>query len=228
MRQHPRRCFVCGQPVPHDANGCPSCGSALPSAPAAGVSTNRKHPQVVAAVITFCVGLLFVRFLVGYWGPGRLSLGSGGFESLRMLEFIAIIFSICYIILRESEGDFRALFLVALALYAGEETLVFCANTFWIGSFHSLGILTTFAACIYSALALIAAVYDPPGTDPYRPPLLVACLAILLVSAIRALGTLPLPPFDRYQHALGIAVIIGAGIYFAAVLLKTWAARLPQ
>jgi hypothetical protein len=150
-----------------------------------------------------------------------MSLGGAGFEYLRWLETIAIVFSVIYIILRESEGDFRALFLIALALYVGQEALVYSANTFWIGSFNSLGILITFATSNYTALALIAAVYDPPSSDPYRTPMLVSCLVILLVSAVRALGTLPLPPFDRYHHLLGIVVLVAAMVYLAAGLFKT-------
>lgn len=221
-----QHCSACGQVSPAGTPICPHCGArnlrGLSDQESCSV---QKHPQVVAAVITFCVGLLLLRLTLGFWNPGGINLGSMASETLRRLESIAIVSSVIYIILRESEGDFRSLFLIALSLFVAQEALVYSANTFWIGDFHSLGILLTFASCIYSALALIAAVYDPPAIDTYRTPMLVACLVILLVSALRALGTLPLPPFDRYHHLLGIVALVAAMVYLAACLFKTEPSR---
>jgi hypothetical protein len=223
-----RHCSICGQVSPVGLPACPRCGARNDLGhPRMERSSIQKHPQVVAAVITFCVGLLLLRLALGLWNPG-VSLGSMAAATLRRLEFIAIVSSVIYIILRESEGDFRSLFLIALSLFVGQEALVYGANTFWIGDFRALGILLTFSSCIYSALALIAAVYDPPAADTYRTPMLVACLVILLVSVFRALGTLPLPPFDRYHHLFGIVVLVGAMVYLAACLFRTEAGQHVQ
>ncbi len=219
-------CQACGRPVSSTARFCSGCGSAIPpvlprrcAAPRELVAY-RKHPQVIAAVVTFCMGLLLVRFLTLFWLPEGMNLGASGHESLRALQGVAIGFSLIYIILRQAEGDFRALFLIALALFIAEELFVFYADALWIQDFYALGIFMTFAASIFSALALIAAVYDPPNSDPLRKPLLVASSAILVTTVVRALGTIPVPNLDHLQNTLAIAVILGTMVYLVIFLFK--------
>ncbi len=236
---HPNRiCSGCRQSIAATLDCCPHCGVASTLAPVPDSKylvgqgqaldlpdAKYKHPQVVAAALTFCIGLLLFRVVLTLMGQIRFRVSTGSVDPLLALEILTIACTVVYLVLRQNEGDFRSLFLISMALFMGEECIAYCSSAFWVSAFQELGVLFTFASCIFGSLSLIAAVYDPPSQDPYRAPLVAACVAVLMVCSIRALGTLPIPPFDRYQHLMSIMVLVAVAVFLGAKLLKAPRAR---
>ncbi|MCZ7646545.1 MAG: hypothetical protein M5U26_14875 [Planctomycetota bacterium] len=224
-----RQCRDCGRAGGPAGNACAFCGGPLVEAAA---PAPRRHPQILAAVITFCLGLLLIRLALGIWSPARLRPVSTAWgDPLIWLEVICIGMTVLFVALRGEEGDFRALFLIALALFIGTEALAFLAQHFALESCADLATLMSFAVAIYASLALTAASYDPEGDPrpPHRAPLLAAAGTMLALTFLRAFS----PFLDRQGGAavgrirdfLGIAVLCAAIVYLATSLLRRAASR---
>ena len=160
----------------------------------ATLPTNKPltHPQVAIAAVTFCTGLFLVRTV----------LGLGLFKGLRippftwndpLIQLLGISFGITlfFFALRKEEGDFRALFITTLALFAGCEVLSYVSGPLGVLSLGQLSTLLSFSVAIYSSLALSAAAYDMAegSFSKERRALVAATLAILALSLFRSLGT---------------------------------------
>jgi len=214
------RCGVCGQPLTAAGSACPRCAARRRPA---------RHPQTLASVLTFCFGLLLVPLILSWWGIGPLT-------QLNSLRAVTVAATLLYLLLRVDEGDFRALFCVSLVIFVGQEVLVYASRAYGTLSFQGLAVFLAFASAIYSSLALTAAAYDAQHApqDRYHWLTFLACLSVLVLSLLRALG----PTFTRSPHAwlaqvgarlepAGDVILGVAALGLAYGLLKTYSSREP-
>lgn len=221
-----RHCKDCGRVASHAGNACASCGGPLvevllPAPPVAFVG--RKHSQVLAAAVTFCLGLLVVRVVLGFWLPMRFAALSVGGDPLILLEAAAAAGTIVYVLLRGEEGDFRALFVVTLIFFLAQEGMSFVAATYGLLQFRVYGLVVAFATTVYASLGVISALYDGDAPAAHvRRPLLIACGVIMALSAARSLTPTLSPSADKLMDVCGILSLVGMLVY-----LVTWLYRQP-
>ncbi|MBE7462861.1 MAG: hypothetical protein HS116_05120 [Planctomycetes bacterium] len=207
-------CRECGRVNTGVGDACAWCGGALVSVTAA-LSSHRKHPQVLAAAVTFCVGLLLIRVILVLMNPGALPpLGSTWGDPLLWLEALCLGMTALYLVLRQEEGDFRALFLLTVALFAVAEVLAWVAQRFALAPVRDFSTLMAFAVAIYSSLALTAVAYDPSteALRAQRRPLVAAVIAVLVLAVLRAfgpyLGGTDHAPSRTLREMAGLGVLI--------------------
>ncbi|MCK6472177.1 MAG: hypothetical protein L6R28_10565 [Planctomycetes bacterium] len=173
--------------VPHEPEGGqPSLPSSTDSA---RLPRSLKHPQVATAAVVFCLGLLVVRMAFGFLQPQQLqSLRGLWHDPLLSLVVVASAGTLFFLMLRNEEGDFNALFLVATGLFAVQEALSYLWAAYGLGEFQTLGIPVLFSSCVYAMLALVAHMYDPLvlRTSRNRRLLAVAAFAMLGAGVLRA------------------------------------------
>jgi hypothetical protein len=186
-----------------------------------------RHPQTLASVLTFCFGLLLVPLILSWWGIGPLT-------QLNSLRVVTAGATVLYLLLRVDEGDFRALFCVSLIIFVGQEVLVYASRAYGTLSFQGLAVFLAFASAIYSSLALTAAAYDAQHArqDRYHWLAFLACLTVLLLSLLRALGPTLAHATRAWVKQSGLLldpagdVILGVAVLGLAYgLLKTYPPR---
>lgn len=161
------------------------------------LSTNpskpHTHPQVAIASLTFCCGLFLVRAVLSLGLFKGFKVPPFSFhDPLVQLQGIAFGVTLLFFALRKEEGDFRALYIGTLALFAGSEVLNYIYTGLGVVSLAPLSVLVSFAVAIYSSLTLSAAAYDyaEGRTAPDRRSYVLICCAILSLALFRALGAI--------------------------------------
>lgn len=216
-------------PTPTDserpAPGAPGGGQpSLPSsADSARLPRSLKHPQVATAAVVFCMGLLVVRMAFGFLQAQQLQSLREGYDPLLSLVFVAGAGTLFFLMLRTEEGDFNALFLVALGLFAVQEALTYLWTAYGLGEFQTLGIPVLFSSCVYAMLALVAHMYDPLvlRTSRNRRLLAVAAFAMLGAGVLRAGEVLRSKEMLQNENARlyfaygGIAVLAAALVFLS-------------
>src|SRR4051812_24727398 len=177
-----RRCEDCRRIVRGTAgDACPYCGSGrLIQTQAAGPHSFR-HASVLTLVLTLSIGLVLFRIVL-------IATGSPAYgELLFPLQFTAGIAAIFYLILRRSEGDFRALLMVSLGLFLATEVTGALAREYGMLALNKLGREFNLTLFIFSGIAITAAVADGRRTDRFQASLIAANMGLLFLAAIRTI-----------------------------------------
>ena len=190
-----------------------------------GAHPVRHHPQVLVAALTFCFGLFLVRVGLAWWGPVYFSAFHHPWsDPLIVLGVVAGIATIAYLLLRADEGDFTALLVVSLLLFAVEELLTFFSRSYGVLTFKGFANLLAFCAAIYSSLALTAVVYEGPGVqrDESSKLAIGATTAIFVLAALRALTVVVKQNNQRYLEWTGEFLLAAAIVYLALGLARSY------
>ena len=197
------------------------------------------HPSVLTLAVTFCGGLIALHLAVTLFAPQWLPLVPGYRSLVWRLQLVITVATLLYLILRRAEGDFRALFIVALGLFAGAESLGATARWYGFIALNELAKPFNVALFIFSSLALSAAIADwgwrgqqPPAArgakrDRHAFALALANMGFLFLACLR--GTLEMRGHELSDKAnvlisaaLAATVLcVGAAVFKAEVLLKT-------
>ncbi|HYG78159.1 MAG TPA: hypothetical protein VEK08_24350 [Planctomycetota bacterium] len=216
-----RRCEDCRRIIKGVAgDSCPYCGgSHLVAVAIAPPVTPLRHGSVLTAVITFCLGLSLLRVVL-------VALGSKSFASpaygdmLWQLQLLTAFGALVYIVLRRSEGDFRALFLVSLALFVGTEVTAALARDHGLLSLSRLSTLLNMGLFIFSVMTFTAAIPDLRRPDRYRVCLLIALTGFLFLSALRTFFQVKSREFDERASSTGIVVLAAVLLCVGVMLIK--------
>ncbi|MBI3831394.1 MAG: hypothetical protein HY291_17885 [Planctomycetes bacterium] len=216
-------CRDCGRVASHAGNACAFCGGPLLATPVkADRPVVRKHSQILAASVTFCLGLLLVRVLLGVLRPGRFPPLTSGDDPLVLLEMVAAGGTVLYMVLRGEEGDFRALFLVSLMLFMGQEAMSFVAGAYGLMQFTVFALVAAFATTVFSSLGLITYFYEnvQAPKEAHRGPMLAGSGAICALSFVRSLTPMIKSSVEKYVEIGGIVVLIAMLAYLANWLFR--------
>jgi len=205
-----RRCAECGRILHgHAGNACPYCGGArLESVELRTDAPVYKHSSILTAVLTFCIGLLLLCALFSWLSPNFAFATQNYGQMLWRLQSVVAAGTLFYLILRRSEGDFRALFCVALALFAIGEGLGAVVRFYGVLTLGSLTSLVGMALCIFSSLALSASFADGPRRDGYARILSFVTSGMMFMAAMRVFYDMRLRDVDVRGNRL-IAGVLG-------------------
>jgi hypothetical protein len=172
-----------------------------PGQPRPAPEAERAAGSVCSAVLTFCAGLAGVWVFFYFRQPAVLG-------ALTLLVCACILGAALYLLLRREEGDFRALALVGLGLFALQELFSYLALVHGLLRFHEPGVLFAFASAVYSALALFASLYEK---SPRASPLLFSALrfaagGVFLLSVLRSASVLA-ASYARLLDSAAIPVV---------------------
>ncbi|MGD0092450.1 MAG: hypothetical protein ABSE73_21250 [Planctomycetota bacterium] len=191
------------------------------------------HSSVLTLALTFCGGLIAVHLAVGILAPHWLALTPGYKALVWRLQLVIAAATVLYLILRRGEGDFRALFIVVLGLFAIVEGL--CVLARWHGflALNELARPFNVALFIFSSLALSAAIADrtrqsqpPPAAapcarhDPHHFALLLASIAFLFLSCLRGAIEMHQQELSERANVYTCAVLAVAALSVGAAILK--------
>lgn len=183
-----------------------------------------RHPQVFAAAVTFCLGLILVRIMLAYFGPEHYKPPASAWnDPLLLLMAVSAGTTVLYAVLRLEEGDFRALFLLTLGLFIGAEVLEYLAAVFALAKIQDLGTVFSFSVSIYGLLALASAFYDFPKSrlDSSQSPLVAACVGLSAASCSRALAPVAGLVDERIPELLGAVVLMVAAVSLVTALVRS-------
>lgn len=229
------QCKDCGRHASHAGNACAYCGGPLLKVPQPAPpppAGTFKHPQLLAAAVTFCLGLFVVQMVMNRWLRAQFAPRGNGSDALLLLQIVAAIGTVVYAALRSEEGDFRALCLVMLGFFVGQEAMSFIHAGYGLVQFDQYAMVTAFATTVYGSLALIAAAYDSADGPPLpgRKLMVCNCCLILVLSGLRSLaptlnflfGPAVGPVVARMTEIVGIVMLVAmlAGLSF-------WLLRAP-
>jgi len=204
------------------------------------------HPSVLTLAVTFCGGLIALHLAVTLFAPQWLPLVPGYRSLVWRLQVVITVATLLYLILRRGEGDFRALFIVALGLFAATESFGALARWYGLIALNELAKPFNVALFIFSSLALSAAIADwgwrgqqQPAArggrrDRHHFALVLANTGFLFLSAMR--GTMEMRGQELNSKAnvlisaalAAAALCVGAAVFKAEVLSKTSAAGKPE
>jgi hypothetical protein len=212
-----RRCEDCRRIVPGTAgDACPFCGSGRLLHVAAQGPATLKHPSVLTLVLTFSIGLVLIRILMIAFGTSLITLSPSYSELLWQLQFTSAVSAILYLILRRSEGDFRALLMVSLALFVATEVTGALAKEYGLLSLNRLCAQFNLTLFIFSGIALSAALSDGRRADRFQASLISADLGFLFLAAARTFLSVRSREMDERFTGAGTmvlsAVIIGVAV----------------
>jgi hypothetical protein len=142
------------------------------------------HPSVLTAALTFFLGLVLVPLLLFPFLPHAAAL-SGYSDSLRNLQILTGIMTIIYVVLRRTEGDFRALFIISTGLFALTEGLDAVSRRLATHSLVPLEMQFATAMLVYSSLALTAAIAEGDRRNWYQRALVAAVTGFIGLAGMR-------------------------------------------
>jgi hypothetical protein len=143
------------------------------------------HPSVLTAALTFFLGLVVVPWILFPFVPHVATLSTGYNETLRNLQILTGITTIVYVILRRTEGDFRALFLISTALFVLSEGLNAISRKLSSQALSPLEIQFTTTMLVYGSLGLTAAIAEGRQSDWYHRALVAAITGFIAVAGLK-------------------------------------------
>ena len=179
----------------------------------------QHHPSILTLAITFFLGLVAMPLLVFPFVPQFATASSEYGNLLRNMQILSGIVTLLYVILRRSEGDFRALFMLSLALFVAAETMTGLSRHFGIQALHPLEMLFTFALFLYSALALSAAIAEQRRGDWFHHALVTANIGFIFLSAVRVYFEKKGPSYEGYSRVFTFIVVLLLTFQIAGVLI---------
>jgi len=216
-----RRCEDCRRVVKGAlGDACPYCGGEnLRDVIAAPKSNAVRHGSVLTAVITFCLGLSLLRVVMVAIGSRSFSSAAYG-EMLWQLQLLTASGALVYVVLRRSEGDFRALFIISLILYVGTECSAALARDYGFLALNRLCALFNMGLFIFSTMTITAAVADGWRVDRYRVCLLLALGGFIGLAALRTFFLVRTRVFDDHANTIGTLFLTGIVLYLGVMLLR--------
>lgn len=217
-----RRCEDCRRVVRGSAgDACPYCGGGrlqrmMPgSSPAA-----LRHPSVITAVITFCVGLSALRIIIVYFGQ-HFTIASAAYgDVLWDLQLLITVATAVYLVLRRGEGDFRTLFVISFALFIATECLAALVRSYGFLSLKNLVVMFNMTLFIYSSLCLTAAIADGPRRDLYPRCLTRATVGFMFYSALRTFFEIKGRDSEMRTNFIMSLALTGLILYLGIHLLR--------
>jgi hypothetical protein len=186
----------------------------------------RRHSTIAAAALIFCAALIIFRLLGRLFAPYGVFSQVSRSEVLYTLQTLVTVSTALYLVLRRSEGDFRALFIVSLGLFIGNESLTALASRFGLITLEGFGSIFNISLFMFSSLALTAAIADGPQNNFYRRALLTATTGFLFLAALRTFldlrqhhGLMP-TNYDRVMIIILSILSLSVGILIA--LQEVW------
>ena len=215
-----RRCNNCRRVITAPmGNACPFCGSdQLSSVNVQRAPVLRHHPAVVTGAVTFCLGLVVLRTLSFVITP-KLAVSSIYGDMLWNLQMLIGACTVVYLVLRRGEGDFRALFIIALSLFAAEEGLNALATKFGLFALQGLSMVLNISTFIYSSLALTAGMADGRTRDPFQRSLTGANFGILVITLLRVLLQTSRRSLED-ENRVSAFVLLAVSMYVAHTVLR--------
>jgi hypothetical protein len=216
-----RRCEDCRRIVRGSAgDACPYCGGEhlahiAPASPPTGI----RHPSVITAVITFCVGLSALRIVILYFGQ-HFSVTSGAYgDVLWDLQLLITISTAMYLVLRRAEGDFRALFIISFGLFIATECLASLVRSYGFISLHNLVVMFNMTLFIYSSLCLTASIADGPRREYFSRCLTRCSIGFMFYSALRTFFEMKGRDAEVRTNMIMSLALLGLIVYLGAQLI---------
>ncbi|MFH0937709.1 MAG: hypothetical protein V1899_00255 [Planctomycetota bacterium] len=179
-----------------------------------------RHTSIMIMALTFCAGLVILCLLPGVLGL-RFGLGLLAYnERLVDLQILVVICTLLYLTLRRSEGDFRALFIIAFSLFVGTEGLAALARSYGLITLDAFDIIFNISLFMYSSLALTAAIADGPKRDFYHYALLIASLGFLLLATLRICFDLRPGGALEYRNQVIAAILAIIAISIIVMIIR--------
>ena len=217
-----RRCEDCRRIVRGSAgDACPYCGGEHLThiAPAAVSTTGIRHPSVITAVITFCVGLSALRIIIIYFGQ-HFSVTSGAYgDVLWDLQMLITVSTAMYLVLRRGEGDFRSLFVISFGLFIATECLAALVRSYGFISLHNLVVMFNMTLFIYSSLCLTASIADGPRRDYFSRCLSRCAIGFMFYSALRTFFEMKGRDAETRTNVIMSLALTGLIVYLGAQLI---------
>lgn len=220
-----RRCMDCGRLLHgHAGNACPHCaGDRLETVELRADAPVFKHASILTAVLTFCIGLLVLCALFTWLNP-QFSFATQNYgQMLWRLQAVITGGTALYLILRRSEGDFRALFCVSLGLFVLSEIISALIRFYGFLALSGLTSLTNMGLCIFSSLALSASFADGQRRDGYARILTFSASGLMFLAAVRVFYDLRIQDMDVRGNRIvagivaAMAIMVGSGLLMCFV-----------
>jgi hypothetical protein len=195
---------------------CTFCGGTRMT-PVSGPTAGPHHPAIMTVVITFCLGLAGLRAIAGFIAPHWMPATPGYGDLLSNLQLIILAATVLYLILRRSEGDFRALLAVALGLFLTAEGLGVAARGYGFLLLNDAGKPFNLALFAISSLALTAGLADGFRRGPYHTTLMGASVGLLFLATLRV--GLEMKQRDLTDKAQDLLTIVLAAVAVCVAVL---------
>jgi hypothetical protein len=179
----------------------------------------RQHSSILTLALTFFGGLVLMPVIVMPFVPQFAAASTEYGDLLRNMQILSGVLTLFYVLLRRSEGDFRALFIVTLFLFAGSESSGDIARRFGVASLRPLEMLFTFSLFIYGALALAAAIAEERRGDWFHHALVTAVVGFVFLSATRIYFERKGAAWDERGRFFTLIILALLGVQIVVVLI---------
>ena len=167
----------------------------------------RHHNSILTLALTFFAGLVLMPLVVFPFISQFASATAEYGDLLRNMQVLSGVLTLFYVVMRRSEGDFRALFIINVLLFAGAETFSDICRRFGISSLHSMEMLFTVSLFIYGALALAAAIADERRGDWFHHALVTAVIGFVFLAGARMYFDRKGPAWDERSRYFTFVVM---------------------
>jgi hypothetical protein len=214
------RCEDCRQIVHGDSSQkCPQCGGTHLNRLVEHAGTHAHlHPPVLKLAIAFCIGLIVMQVVAFAMGLNPPPAGHG--TPFWHLNLVIVICTALYIVLRRTEGDFRALFVTAFALFIFGEGLSILARFYGISALHNLSGVFRHAMLVFSSLTITAGAAEARLRSPHERLMLAASGGFLFLAALHLMLDFFKRGNDQVRDIATATVALGVLIFAATVLLR--------
>lgn len=223
-----RRCDDCRRVVHGEAgNACPYCGGGrLNRIVEHRDAVPQLHLPIFRLALSFCFGLATMQIAAFAMGLHAPTTGHAG-----PLWHLNILVGVCvatYWPVRRNEGDFRALFITSICLFALGEGLSALAHAYGMGSLRDLSGDFRNALLVFSSLALTAGATDTTPHTQHERTMFAASGGFLLLAIVHLILKFKRIENDAVEDfaTIGIALVVAA--YAAIMLFKEKAEQVPQ
>ncbi|MCY3021489.1 MAG: hypothetical protein NTW87_20940 [Planctomycetota bacterium] len=216
-----RRCEDCHRlSRGHSGDPCPHCGGTNLTHVVFRPPPGQHHPAILTLAVTFCGGLVVLWMVATWISPPWLPATPAYGNLLWHLQLLIVAATVLYLVLRRAEGDFRALFIVALGLFLVTESLGALARGYGFTTLHDLGKPFNLTLFIYSSLAVTAAIADGRRREAYHGALVAAATGFLCLATLRAAFEMKGREMDGRVNNVMTVALGGIVICVAFSLLK--------
>jgi peptidoglycan/LPS O-acetylase OafA/YrhL len=167
----------------------------------------RHHNSILTLALTFFAGLVLMPLVVFPFISQFATATAEYGDLLRNMQVLSGVLTLFYVVMRRSEGDFRALFILNVLLFAGAETFSDIARRFGVSSLHSMEMLFTVSLFIYGALALAAAIADERRGDWFHHALVTAVIGFVFLAGARMYFERKGPGWDERSRYFTFVVL---------------------
>jgi hypothetical protein len=179
----------------------------------------QHHPSIQTLAITFFIGLVVMPWIVFPFVPQFAAASAEYGNILRNMQILSGIVTLLYVILRRTEGDFHALFMLSVGLFVAAEALTGMGRFFGIQALRPLEMLFTFALFLYSALSLSAAIAEQRRGDWFHHALVTANIGFIFLAMVRFYFEKKGPLYEGKGRVFTFVVVLLLTFQIAGVLI---------